>query len=87
MKVRTISKPGATRSYHSCYSPVILQVDKSISVLVCVFRKHPRYSPINYVGSGHVNSCFPEHKKPNLTHVLCYTGLHSCGSHRAGLAQ
>lgn len=34
MKVRMIYKGGATRSYHSCNAPVILQVDKSISVLV-----------------------------------------------------
>lgn len=53
----------------------------------CVFRKHPRYSSINYVGSEHVNACFPEHQKPNVTHVFCYTGLPSQGSHRAGLVQ
>lgn len=27
---------------------------------------------------GHASSHFPEHQKPNLTHVFCYTGLHLC---------
>lgn len=65
--VKTICQPGATTSYHSNNSPVILQVNKSIYVLLCVFRKHPKYSSINYVGSGHVSSCFPEHQEPNFT--------------------
>lgn len=59
METRTIYKPGATRSYHSCNSQVILQVDKSIFMLLCVFRKHPRYSSINYVGSRTCQFSFP----------------------------
>lgn len=67
MNVRTSYKPRAPRSYCSYNSTVLLQADKSIYVLLCVFRKHPRYPFINYVGLGHVNSRFPEQQKPNWT--------------------
>lgn len=46
MEVRTIYKQGATKSYHSYNSWVILQMDKSIYVLVCVLESIPDILPL-----------------------------------------
>lgn len=87
MEARTIYKPGPPEAT----TPVIHELFYKWTnqfMCSCVFLENILdILPLIMWVPGHVNSRFPEHQKPNLTHVFRYTGLHLCGSHRAGLAQ